>query len=253
MRSGFAKLAAILALAAFATLSGSTADGAGINFDEKPTGRIINTQYTASHGVTFAADNYRAGGPDVLLAFKSDRTNTPDLDLEYPWTGGNLVGQHLDKILIVAEDLVDFDKNGLIDNPDDEAQGGSIFLTFNEQMSSFGLDLIDVELNPALDSIDFLLNGVSQRLITFDQFTNPASPYFQPGVVWGDRSANRIQPLTAQKLGIRSFDAITLRLPECAAIDNLEFLPAIVVPEPGTAVVGLGLAALPAMLRRRRR
>jgi hypothetical protein len=252
-QKGCALFVALSSLATFAAMTESASGAAfHINFDEKPTGRIITNQYEASHGVTFSGDNYRPTGPDTLLIFKSDRTNTPDLDLEYPWPAGNLVGTHLDKILIIAEDLRDFDSNGLIDHPDDEADGGSMHLRFNQPMESFGFDLIDVELNPALDSIEFLFNGNSLKTISFDQFVNPASPYYDPTIVWADRSANRIQPLTIQKLGIRSFDAVTFRLPECAAIDNLTFSNQQNIPEPAASV--LLLAALPALrLRRRRR
>jgi hypothetical protein len=237
------------------------ASGTVVNFDNAPTGRLITNQYAATHGVTFSCDNYRATGPDKLVIFKSDRTGTPDLDLEYPWTAGNLAAKlpntpavHLDKILIIAEDLLDFDNNGLIDHPDDEAQGGSMFLKFNTPMSSIGFDVIDVELTPQLDSIEFLFQGQSLKTISFDQFTNPASPYYDPTIVWADRSANRIAPLTAQQLGIRQFDAVTFRFPECAAIDNLTFLNEIAVPEPATAgVTMLALASTIAFRRRRAR
>lgn len=258
-QSGFAKQAGMLALASV-FVSAGVASGTVVNFDNAPTGRIISDQYAVSHGVTFSADNYRAKGPDKLVIFKSDRGNTPDLDLEYPWTAGNLAAKlpntpatHLDKILIIAENLLDSDNNGLVDHPDDEAEGGSMFLKFNAPMSSIGFDLIDVELTPQLDSIEFLYQGQSLKTISFDQFTTPASPYYDPTVVWADRSANRISPLTIQKLGIRSFDAVTFRFPECAAIDNITFLNEITVPEPVTGVLTLTALAPAFALRSRRR
>jgi hypothetical protein len=245
---GFAGRTARSAFAMLAMLSGPSY-GASINFDEKPTGRIITTQYAVSHGVTFSGDNYNPTHPDTLVVFKSDRMNTPDLDLEFPWTGGNLAGTHLDKILIIAENVRDFDSNGLVDDPDDEADGGTMFLEFNQPLTSFGVDLIDVELNPALDSIEFLLGGVLLKTISFDQFTNPSSPFYDPTIVWLDRSANRIQPLTAAGMGIPAFDEVRFRLPECAAIDNINFL---FVPEPAAGAMLL-LIALPALGSRRRR
>jgi hypothetical protein len=250
----FAGLAtAIVALSAStASLTFSRpAEGALITFDEKPTGRKISNQYASSPGVTFSGDNYRPGGPDQLIIFKSDRSDTPDEDLEFPWSSGNLAGSHLDKILIVAENLIDFDANDLVDNPDDEAEGGSMFLKFNQPISSFGVDFVDIELSPALDSIEFLLNGVSLKTITLDQFTNPLSPFYDSTIVWADHSANRIKPLTTRSMGIPKFNEVVFRLPECVGIDNIEFEADIVIPEPATA--SLLLAALPALVLRRRR
>lgn len=257
LQPGFARQARMLAFLSI-FVGASAVSATNVDFNDSATGRLITNQYSASHGVTFSGDNYRPTGPDKLVIFKSDRTGTPDLDLEYPWSAGNLAAKlpstpavHLDKILIIAEDLLDFDHNGLIDHPDDEAQGGSIFVKFDTPKSALGFDLIDVELTPQLDSIEFLYQGQSLKTIPFDQFTNPLSPYYDPSIVWADRSANRISPLTTQRLGIRSFDAVTFRFPECAAIDNLNFINEINVPEPAT--VGLTLLALGPTLAMRRR
>ena len=50
---------------------------------------------------------------------------------------------------------------------------------------------------------------------------------------------------------LTSFDAVTFRLPECAAIDNVNFNTTTVVPEP--AATTLLLATLPAIALWRRR
>src|SRR4051812_46395658 len=101
----------VMAMFSACALAG-TASGASFNIDfEAPkTGTIMGTQYQASHGVTISADNYRVGGPDKAILFNSNRTNTPDDDLEFggAWAAGNIAtGVNLNKFLIVAENIRD--------------------------------------------------------------------------------------------------------------------------------------------------
>ena len=237
----------------------ASAAAMAIDFESPKTGTIMGTQYLASHGVTISADNYRVNGPDSAILFNSNRTNTPDDDLEFgtAWAAGNITtGVNLNKFLIVAESIRDVaPADGFVDQPDDEAEGGTLFFRFTSAQTMVGFDLIDVELNPALDRVEFLARGVPLASISFDKFANPISPFFEPGVAYADRSANRISQITVGELGIVPFDELRFYLPECAAIDNLHFdnNPTVAGPEPGTAALLLG-AALPALgLRARRR
>jgi hypothetical protein len=248
------------ALAMFGTCAANVSGAAlGIDFEAPKTGTIMGTQYLASHGVTISADNYRVGGPDKAILFNSNRTNTLDADLEYggAWAAGNIAtGVNLNKFLIVAESIRDVaPADGFVDQPDDEAEGGTLFFKFNSLQTMVGFDLIDVELNPAIDHVDFVRQGVTLASITFDQFTNPASPFYEPGVVYLDRSANRISPITVGELRILPYDELRFFLPECAAIDNLQWdnNPAFAIPEPASATLLLGALAPLLGLRARRR
>lgn len=74
---------------------------------------------------------------------------------------------------------------------------------------------------------------------------------FLAGFELGNNSANRIPPFIASELGLDQFDIVEIRLKGSAAIDNITFE---VVPEPTTmGLVGMGLAALAARSRARRR
>jgi hypothetical protein len=233
----------------FLSLLGSPAQGALIAFDEQPTGTIMSDQYLASLGVRISADNYRPTGPDKAIIFNSNRMNTPDLDLEFDWSAGNLKGTNLSRFLIVAENLRDVSPaNGLVDDPDDEANGGTLIFKFDRPISSIGFDLIDVELVPAIDNVEFIRQGVSLASISFDKFQTPGSPFYDPTVVYADRSANRIKPLTTAMLGIQPFDTVKFNVPECAAIDNVVFL----LPEPATAILS-AFALVPIVVRPRQR
>src|SRR5215213_8040438 len=78
-RVSFALAGAFAALGVFAPVPGAAPDAsaATINFNGFQTGRHINDEYS-SLGVTFSADNYRPGGPDIAILFDSLRANTPD-------------------------------------------------------------------------------------------------------------------------------------------------------------------------------
>jgi hypothetical protein len=259
------KLRATLALLAggLCSFAASRASGAAltIDFEAYKTGSIMGTQYQASHGVTISADNYRVGGPDKAILFNSNRNDTPDDDLEFggtSWAAGNIAtGVNLNKFLIVAENIRDAPpiQDGYVDEPDDEAEGGTLFFKFSAPQTAVGFDLIDVELNPAIDHVDFVRQGVTMASITFDQFANPASPFYNQGVVYADRSANRIAPITVASLRVLPFDEVRFYMPECAAIDNLKFdnNPAFAVPEPGSAALTLSALAGAVGMRTRRR
>ena len=253
-RVSFALAGALATLGALAPLPGTapTASAAVINFNGFQNGRHVNDEY-ASLGVTFSADNYRPGGPNIAILFDSDLNTTPDDDLEFgsAWSAGNIRFERLDKFLIVAENVTDTSPaDGFVDNPDDEADGGTIFMKFNTPQTSIGFDLIDVELTPEIDRVEFLRLGVPLASITFAQFTTPG-PFFEPGVVYADRSANRISPISIADLGTVPFDEVRWYMPECAAIDNIVF-DNTPIPEPATAALALG-AIVPALALRRRR
>ncbi|MDQ3441674.1 MAG: hypothetical protein M3478_15130, partial [Planctomycetota bacterium] len=93
--------------------------------------------------------------------------------------------------------------------------------------------------------ISFRLRGVELTRVSLAEFIDPSSNFYDPSVVYGNRSGNRIEPMTAQELGIVAFDQLVFDMGMCYGIDNLEFqqfngaLPE--VPEPSSlATMGLG-------------
>jgi len=237
-------------------LTTASATSAFMDFEGLNTGTVCNTQYVATAGVTVSCDNYNpaAGHPDKCVIFNSALSNTADADLEWDgmWSAGNIKNVALGKFMTIAENDVDTSPaNGLIDSPDDEADGGTIFLKFTTPQRQFGFDLIDIELHPEIDHVDFLLRGVLFKSVTFDKFAL-AGPFHRNGIVYADRSANRIAPITSNDMNGSAFDEVRFYLPECGAIDNLTFSDtAPAVPEPATASV-LALAGAGWTLIRRR-
>jgi hypothetical protein len=141
----------------------------------------------------------------------------------------------LGKILIVAENNVDSDLDGLIDTPDDEGSrpAGSIFFDFTSPMCSIGFDLIDVEgpseygRNSGFVAT-FFMDDTPMAQIGFDQFINKDSIFYDQTVQYGNNKANRIMPVTVDNLSayakthIAAFDRVEFNLGGSSAIDNID-------------------------------
>ncbi len=120
------------------------------------TGQIIDTELD---GVTVSAFN--PSGPDLAIIFDSAAPTGTDYDLGTPNSDfggpgfgmggesgapGENSGDH-DNVLIIAEDAHDFNDDGLIDDPDDEAGGGVLTFVFDDPVSILSVDILDIEDN----------------------------------------------------------------------------------------------------------
>lgn len=254
-------------LAASACLGGGAREAGAIviDFDELVHGEVVSGQY-AGQGVVITADNI-GGGPDISLAFDSTLTGTNDPDLEDQFDLGNLAGATLGRLLIIQENqlgqggsvgIPGEDRNtgqpgqsGYI--PDDEGSrpAGSLFFDFTTPITEFGFDLIDVEgpeeYNRNSGFFATFFGGGAEVRVGFGLFVSPDSSFFEPGVEYGDNSANRIGPLTARELGLESMERVEINFGGSGAVDNVNYQ---FIPEPSFLAFG---AALPLLARRRRR
>ncbi len=249
----------LLAALLLPLLAAREARSVTLSFDSLEHGEVVDAQFTSAFGVTIHAVNV-GGGPDLALAFDSLRSGTADLDLEGPtWSGGNLdPSTVLGRILIVAENGLDADQNGRIDDPDDEGSrpAGSIFFEFEIPVLSFGFDLVDVE-GPAEFDEDrgfvAVLSGdddTELARVGFGEFLEGDSPFGVEGLVFGNNTANRIPAITAAALGLEPFQKVEINLGGSGAIDNVTFEP---IPEPSTLLLLAAGLALSALLRPRPR
>ncbi len=233
----------------------SSAPAAVMNFNSRQHGEIVDTDYLLSMGVIVSARNFQ-GGPDLAIAFDTTRTGTADPDLEDAWDRGNIDSQErLFDILIIAENSRDSNNNGLIDSPDDQLEtatlgSGELRFTFTTLQRSFGLDLIDVEDEWGLDEwfISYRLAGIEVSRVGFAEFLDSSSPFFTPGVEFDDNSANRIKPMTAEDMNIRGFNEVVINMRASGGIDNVSFEA---IPEPSSALIGMGML-IPLLARRQR-
>lgn len=123
-------------------------------------GQVIDDEY-GLWGITVSAINDKSGHPDLAITFDSENPTGGDYDLGTPHTdfGGPGIGnggksgapgensEPLGNVLIIAENDLDANNDGLIDTPDDEARGGLIDLVFAEPTYVEGFTLIDIDGN----------------------------------------------------------------------------------------------------------
>lgn len=207
-----------------------------LEFDNLQVGEIVSNQYDEINGITISAKNM-GGGPSIAIVFDSLNPTGGDSDLASPWSGGNLVSSQtiLEKILIIAENDIDADKNGLIDFPDDEGgrPAGSIYFEFDSPICSIGFDLVDVEgpseygNNSGFVAIFFMNNEVLAK-VGFHEFINSNSMFYDSSIEYGNNKANRISPISVEDLtlfsgkNISAFNRVEINLGGSSAIDNID-------------------------------
>ena len=190
-----------------------------INFDADDAGApllrgtIMNTQL---HGIDIhiSAENNRPGHPDEAIIFDSNDPSGGDSDLGGPWDAGNIdPGTNLGNILIIAEDIVDSNGDGYVDDPDDEAQGGVIYVQSYKLHCYLSFDLIDIEPSEGHSGYVVVhLDEGGSRTFHFNDFT---------GVTYGDNSANKIVVIAEEIGGM--FYQVDFHLDGSGAIDSIIF------------------------------
>ncbi len=129
-----------------------------IDFDNLQKGTIVSNQYS-NLKLAISANNNKSGHPDKAIIFDSanpsggdDDLGTPNEDFGGPGIGsGGEQGEPgenntaLNKLLIIAEDIVDSNNDGFVDDPDDEAYGGSIYFDFDEPVKVSNVKLVDID------------------------------------------------------------------------------------------------------------
>lgn len=202
------------------------ADGLGGSIQ---AGQMIDDEYGA-FGITITADNARAGHPDQAIAFDSANPTGGDSDLQTPVTG-NVVGvdnNPLGNLLIIAEDIVDSEADSIVDDPDDEARGGTIFFDFELLQNTAG-SIVLVDIEEKNGSVQFYKDGGLVDSITIPNLSN-----------------NSVQKLTWDEV---EFDQLRVNFTGSGAVGPVELTNFI--PEPASfALVALGGLAV---LRRRSR
>jgi hypothetical protein len=214
-------------------------------------GELITDDYLADFGITIEVDRL-SPGPAIAMLYDSLVTGGLDYDLEQNggWSLGNLSpGSVLGTLLVIPEDVEDGNGDGLVDQPSDEGDrpAGRISLIYSTSITEFGFDLIDIEIMEEMGFVEFYSGAALVGTVQFSDFIDPTSPYYDPSIVFGDDSANRIQPILASAFQASGFDKVIVQLGGSGAIDNVT-----AVPEPTTlALLGAGLGGLAFLGRRR--
>ncbi|QDV06045.1 hypothetical protein Poly30_15490 [Planctomycetes bacterium Poly30] len=140
-----------------------------VNLDEtafgKPLGLAAGTEITnqfSSIGLEITAANNAIGHPDKAILFDSENPTGGDTDLVTPGYGLNN-DEALGMVLILAENDVDANMDGLVDDPDDEEFGGQMNFFFAEPVTFFDARVLDVD---ALERDVFTFFDVNDMPIT---------------------------------------------------------------------------------------
>lgn len=127
-----------------------------LDADSLPAGTVLGSQIP---GVTVSATNDNASHPNLAIVFDSSAPTGGDPDLGTPnqdfggpgvGNGGSMgaAGENavaLGNLIIIAENDTDANNDGLVDNPDDEAAGGTLVFDFDTPRYINSLDLVDIE------------------------------------------------------------------------------------------------------------
>jgi hypothetical protein len=237
-------------------LPASPAPALTIDFAALAHGEVIADQYRAQ-GVGISIDNFNRSF-DIGVAFDTGTTGNVDVDLEGPFSLGNLAGVDLGRILVINQNRTGC-ADGVCDVPDDEGRraAGTIALEFDSLASSFAFDLVDLE-DAAIEngSVAFFAGDSATPLLSvrFDEMFCPADqgPFCDASLVSGNHSANRIRPFDAAAIGA-GFDRILITLGGSGGVDNLVATLGTEVPEPAALwLAAPALGGLLALARRRR-
>lgn len=267
MKTAYTTLTAFCAIVAAA---GASAGWQTIDLNAYSHGQVMN--HLDLGPAIVDGDNFH-NSKDLIVAFDTRARGTRDSDLEGPnginggWGFGNLKASNdiLGTILIIQEVDNNFagytnSSKTVVKRPDDEGRrsggthpgAGEITLDFDSPMSAFGFTLVDVEKTGEFNNqtgFFATFNGDGGTVkVAFADFTDPYSPYYDPSVVFGDNSANRIKPITAKQLGLNSIDHVTINLGGSGGVGELK---AAGIPTPGAAAGGMALLGLIVARRRR--
>ncbi len=174
-------------------------------------GTIVSSQWHL-FDIHISAVNNKAGHPNEVIIFDSNNPTGGDLDLGSPWDTGNLPSNtDLGNLLIIAEDLVDSNGDGLVDDPDDEAKGGTIIFQSNNSCNTLEFDFIDFEQDQG-NSGYVIINLEEGGSLEFD-FRDFVGP------LYGDNSANRVS-ISSEDIG-GTFKQVEFHFIGSGAIDNV--------------------------------
>ena len=235
-----------LAVAIAAGFTGVSKADVVLDFEGLAHGQILD----ASHftGVSAMRAYNGGGGPDWAVAFDTTQTGTadPDLEIGSGWSGGNLApNTALGNVMILQENSLDANHDGIADNPDDEGSqpAGWVGFRFDEQLTSLSFDVLDIDgaAEQSKWSVEFYAGRTMIGEVEFADFTSAGSTFYDSTVNFGNHHANHISDILASDLNARFFDGVKFNFGSSGAIDNIVGTTAKAVPLPPAALAGLAL------------
>lgn len=196
-------------------------------------------------GFTFEVDS--ANGLNTGIIFNTNVSGSADPDLEAPFIGGNLAGQRLGDLLIIADNLNGLN-NGIVADPNDSASGGTVSLSFqSNSVTAFGFALVDAPEQGETFSISFSDSSGRSRAFSLQEYVDITNTQ---NFAASNNFANQFAQLDASTIGLSNFKNVDLNLKGSGGFDNFIYTESTPVPEPSGAL--LSLLGLSVLIRRRR-
>jgi hypothetical protein len=173
--------AAALAAAVFVILSFTSSTATVVDFNGLDAGTIVAGEDPT--GATVSNDTYveftlscinNGNGPNSVIIFDSQNPTGGDTDLGTPnvdfggpgvgWGGSDgRPGENEDdwgNLLIIAENVIDCDGDGLVDDPDDEARGGVFIFEFEQAVIIQRIVLVDIDSDETAEVRLYDISGI---------------------------------------------------------------------------------------------
>ena len=185
-----------------------------------PAGMNITNQFSAN-GLTISAQNNVASHPDKAITFDSNNPTGNDFDLGSPnaafggpgiGSGGatGMPGENsvpLGNLIIIAENDVDNNNDGLVDDPDDEAGGGQLIFDFDGPAEVVSITLIDLD------------DGTGGSVFVTEDITGNVTSFPIPDL--GENSVETIP------VGIGAVDQFVIDFRSSGAVAQITYCPSI--------------------------
>jgi hypothetical protein len=236
------------------------------NRDPIPAGTIAGNQW-ASMGITVSVINNNPNHPQAGVIFDSGNITGGDDDLGTPnqafggpgigpGGGQGMPGQNdtfLGNLLVIAENGIDQNNDGLIDDPDDEAAGGEMRISFAGPYFLESVTMVDLDNGNGIirvhqfngDSTDFNIPGLGDNAVTDVGIFLDSVQSFRvilPGS--GGIAALAYCPVDSQP----EYVDISIPCGNISSFSNSLGLPMqLVVSDPVTGVTGLRIMGLPGL------
>ena len=135
-------------------------------FENLAEGQVLASE-NFPPSMTLHVDNNHVSHPDEAIVFDSacgGGCTGNDDGLQTPNTGpGNTVA--LGNLMIIAQDLDGVGGDGLVDDPNDEHDGGVITLTFARPYKVFSLRVVDIEATETPSHIELDLTAGGTQVV----------------------------------------------------------------------------------------
>lgn len=242
------------------------------NFDTDPNGNPIPAGTVAGNqwaalGITISVINNNPNHPQAGVIFDSgnptggdDDLGTPNADFGGPGIGPGggqgMPGQNdtpKGNLLVIAENNVDLNNDGLIDDPDDESAGGEMQITFAGPYFLESVTMVDLDNGNGLirvhqfngDSTDFNIPGLGDNAVTDVNIRLDSVQAFRvilPGS--GGIAALAYCPVDSQP----AYVDISIPCGTISSFSNSLDLPMqLVFADPNTGITGLRIFGLPGL------